>query len=364
MNTAARHFVVSGLGFAFFACVDLALADPGKGFRAGTKAYAAGRFSEAVEAFERGVTKTPESAVLQYNLGNAYYRAGSFGEAQAVFEQAALQAETALLRSRCRYNQGNCMVKMAEGLREADPYAAEAYFRQATWLYRAVLEEDSNFSDAAYNLEITQRLVFEIGEQIRTQQEEQQQENELIQYIREKLAELIERQGTLLNRKIPNAPQQLLEEETRALAKRIAASGLHMDLDFPDGTTMPGPLKESYGHTVAAAEAMVAPDPFVALNELIAALDAAPEDPESQEGESDEDSENEDDSDMDGEESNEESEMYEGADPFGDFSEYEEIRGVPPPNKTESDILAEEIRNQQRRKKKSAGEYKPVEKDW
>ena len=109
---------------------------------------------------------------------------------------------------------------------------------------------------------------------------------------------------------------------------------------------------------------MAIPDPVVALNELMAALGAAPEDPDQQEGESDEDSESEDDSDMDYEESDEDSEMYEEADPFGDFSEYEEIRGVPPPNKTETDILAEELRNQERRKKKKAGKYKPVEKDW
>ncbi|MCK4564604.1 MAG: hypothetical protein KAU94_08010, partial [Verrucomicrobia bacterium] len=77
-------------------------------------------------------------------------------------------------------------------------------------------------------------------------------------------------------------------------------------------------------------------------------------------GESDEESEESDDYDMD----DGEADQYEEADPFGDFSEYEEIRGVPPPNQTEMDILAEEVQNQARRKKKKAGEYKAVEKDW
>ena len=63
-------------------------------------------------------------------------------------------------------------------------------------------------------------------------------------------------------------------------------------------------------------------------------------------------------------ESDEYADLYEEADPFGDFSEYEEIRGVPPPNKTEIDILAEEVRNQERRKQKKAGAYTPVDKDW
>ena len=60
----------------------------------------------------------------------------------------------------------------------------------------------------------------------------------------------------------------------------------------------------------------------------------------------------------------EESGLYEDADPFGDFSEYEEIHGLPPPNETESAILDQEIRQQEQRKKSRAGRYKSVEKDW
>ena len=156
----------------------------------------------------------------------------------------------------------------------------------------------------------------------------------------------------------------ILEQDTRDLAKVMEDSGLHADIDLPDGTKMPGPLKETFDHTLKAADAMHVPDQQTALVELMAALGAAPEDPDKQDGESDEDSEDYDDSDMDYEESDEDADMYEEADPFGDFSEYEEIRGVPPPNQTEMDILAEELLNQERRKEKKAGEYKSVEKDW
>ncbi len=339
-------------------------ANPTKLFQKGNVALAEERFENAINIYMEAAEAAPESAEIQYNLGNALYRTGSFIDAAGSYELSAALAKTDSMRGRCWYNLGNCMVKVAEGLREGDPQAAASYCLQAAWLYRTALEHNPGFFDAAYNLEITQRFAAEIEEQIRNQQEKEQQENELIKYIREKLAEFIERQGALLNNKDPNVPQQALEKETRELAKVMAASGLHTDLDFPDGTKVPGPLKETYDHTVTAAEAMAVPDPVVALNELMAALDAAPENPDQQEGESDEDSESEDDSDMDYEESDEDSEMYEEADPFGDFSEYEEIRGVPPPNKTEIDILAEELRNQERRKKKKAGEYKPVEKDW
>jgi len=338
--------------------------NPAKLFKAGNKAYAEERFEEAINAYMEAAADAPESAEIYYNLGNAQYRAGGFEEAMETFEYAASMAETDAMRSRCWYNIGNCMVRTGEGLREVDLHAAVNYCQQAAWFYRMALDYDSGFENAAYNLEMTQLIASGIEEELRKKEEEEKKENELIRYLREKLSEFIERQGQLIKTSNTGEPQKILEAETRELAKVMEASGLHADMDLPDGTKVPGPLKETFEHTVKAADAMVAPDQPTALAELIAALGAAPEDPNQQDGESDEDSEDYEDSDMEYEESDEEAEMYEEADPFGDFSEYEEIRGVPPPNQTEMDILAEEVRNQERRKDKKAGEYKAVEKDW
>jgi len=339
-------------------------ANPAKLFKAGNTALAQGRFDDAANAYLEAAAEAPRSAEILYNLGNAQYRAEAFEEAAGTYEQAATLAQTDALRSHSWYNMANCMVKTAEALRDSEPQAAVQWCRQAAWLYRTALEYDAGFGDAAYNLEVSQRIAASIAEEIRDQEEKQQQENELIKYIRKKLGEFIERQTRLIETQIAGAPQKTLEQETRALAKVMEDSGLHEDIELPDGSTMPGPLKETFGHTGQAAKAMAVPDQPTALAELIAALGTAPEDPDKQKDEADEDSEEYDDSDMNYEESDQEAEMYEEADPFGDFSEYEEIRGVPPPNQTEMDILSEEIRNQERRKQKKAGEYKKVEKDW
>jgi hypothetical protein len=342
----------------------MAQANPAKLFREGNKAYAAGEFDAAINAYLEATAETTGSAEIYYNLGNAQYRTELFEEAQASFEFAASLAETDALRSQCWYNMANCLVKTAETFRENEPQAAVQYCRQAAWLYRTALSYNSSFSDAAYNLEISQRIAASIVEEIREQEEKEQQENELIKYIREKLEEFIERQSNLIEAKDTGPAQKVLEKETRELAKVMEESGLHTDIEFPDGSLVPGPLKETYEHTLKAAKAMEVPDQHTALVELMEALGAAPDDPDQQDGESDEDSEDYEDYDMDYEESDEDADMYEEADPFGDFSEYEEIRGVPPPNQTEMDILAEELLNQERRKEKKAGEYKSVEKDW
>jgi Ca-activated chloride channel family protein len=349
-------------GLLFFA--GLSHANPSKLFREGNKAYTAGKYADAVDAYRAATLDAPESAEIYYNLGNAQYRVAHFEEAQGSFESAASLAQTDGMRSQCWYNLANCLVKSAEAVRESEPHAAVQYCRKAAWLYRTALEYNRIFADAAYNLEMTQRIAANIVEEIREQEEKEQQENELIKYLREKLEEFIERQSKLIEMNIKDTPQRVLETDTLALAKVMEDSGLHTDIVLPDGSTVSGPLKETYTHTLQAAEAMKTLDQETALSELIAALGSAPEDPDQQEDESDENSEDSDDYDMDYEESEEEAEMYEEADPFGDFSEYEEIRGVPPPNKTEMDILAEELQNQERRKEKKAGQYKAVEKDW
>jgi tetratricopeptide (TPR) repeat protein len=339
-------------------------AAPAKLFKAGNAALAEKRYEDAINAYNEALAEAPESAEIAYNLGNAQYRATFFEDAMYSYEHAASLAETDAMRSQCWYNIGNCLMKTGESMRETDGRATAAYCQQAAWLYRMALGYDANFENAAYNLEISLRVAAEIEEEVRQQDEKEKQQNELVAYIREKLQEFIERQTKLIETEATGEPQQQLEKETRELAKVIEDSGLHAEIPLPDGTKMPGPLKETCDHTLLAAAAMAKPDQPTALAELVAALGAAPEDPNQQDGESDEESEDDQDYDMDYEESDEDADMYEEADPFGDFSEYEEIRGVPPPNQTEMDILAEEVRNQERRKEKKAGEYKAVEKDW
>jgi len=356
-------------------------ANSSKLFREGNKAYAAGNFEEAAEAFQAAGELEPESTEIYFNLGNALYRSGAYEEARGTFEYAASLSESEEMRSRCWYNLANSMVRTAEQLRLQDPHTALEFYQQAAWFYRTSLDYNAEHADAAYNMEVTRLLTAQLTEEIRQEEEKEQQQNELFKYIREKLEEFILRQ-TALNKtttaetlKAAAQQQQALETEARELLEVMKETGLHEQIQFPDGTAESGPLQETFEHTLKAAVAMERAQDFqalepvqveqkIALEELIAALGSAPADPNQQEGESDEDSSEDDESDMDYEESEEDADMYEEADPFGDFSEYEEIRGVPPPNQTEMDILAEEARNQERRKQKKGGQYKSVEKDW
>ena len=57
-------------------------------WNAGNSAYAEGRWSEAVEAYEAISDMDLESAELYYNLGNAWYKAGENAEAVLYYERA------------------------------------------------------------------------------------------------------------------------------------------------------------------------------------------------------------------------------------------------------------------------------------
>ncbi len=335
-----------------------------KAFDAANAALAEGRFDEAVNLYHEAAAEAPESGGVYFNLGNALYRTGRYSEAAAAFEYAASAAASEYTRGRSWYNIGNCMVMSGRELQETDPQGAAEQCRQAAWFYRMALDYDPGFEDAAYNLELSQRMLARIQEEISRQQEEEEQQNELMEQLREKLKEFAARQAALLEAGDTGDNQQQLEAETRALQQLMERSGLQEDVPMPDGTTMPGPLKETLEHTANAAEAMAVPNQQAALEQLQAALDSIPEDPNQGDSDSGEESDEFDDYDMEYEESDEDAALYDDADPFGDFSEYEEIRGVPPPNQTEMDILAEEVQNQERRKQKKAGEYKAVEKDW
>ncbi len=345
---------------ALFLCIaGTVTAGPERLFEEGNKAYAEGRYEAAADAYRSAAEEMDGSAEVLYNLGTAEYRLARFDEAAFAFGAAAALTTDESLHAKCRYNMANCLVQTARKLRVEEPLSAIEQCQQAAVLYREAFARSPAFDNAAFNLEICQRLAAAIAEEVYNQQDQQQQQNELIKYIHDKLQEFIERQTMLIDHPDAVEAQQILENEVRDLTDIMADSGLHSDISLPDGTTIPGPLKITFVHAGLAADAMAVPDQPAALAELIAALDAAPSvpDPGSDAAPSDDDT-------MSYEPSDQDADMYDEADPFGDFSEYEDIRGVPPPNRTEADILTEELRNQERRKQSREGAYKAVEKDW
>ena len=69
-------------------CAASVSAAEGDAFASGNAEYAAGRFKEAAELYEKAVASGETSSSVFYNLGNAWYRTGDFGRAILNYERA------------------------------------------------------------------------------------------------------------------------------------------------------------------------------------------------------------------------------------------------------------------------------------
>jgi len=231
-------------------------------FLEGVRAYARGDYAAATNAWRRAAETAPRSAETRFNLGDAAFRLGDYALAAEAFRRAAELASDDAFRARCRYNLGNTLLRLSgEAARKKDLRAAVSLAEEAARSFRLAALDDPAFTNAAYNLEISLRLLHD---------------------LRARLAE---------------------EEKRRNGQKKKSSgkSGADQDTDNAD-----------------ADEGM---------------LDA------------------------------DNGELRDG-EPLGDFSRYQEIRGMPPPARTESDILAEEARHRQERRQRRAASCPKVEKDW
>ncbi len=132
----------------------------------GNRFYRAGKFKEAVEAYQaalRGGTDSPE---LRYNLGTALLQLGQYAEAEQQF-RAALNAVDPELRERTFYNLGNRFLGASRA--EPGPDKQGPLLKGAIEAYERALRIDPQDVEAKWNLEMALR-----DERQRQQQQQSQ----------------------------------------------------------------------------------------------------------------------------------------------------------------------------------------------
>lgn len=120
----------------------------------GNRHYRAGRYAEAVEAYESALRDGTDSRELRYNLGTALLRLGRYGEAEQHF-RAALDAVDPDLRERTFYNLGNRFLRAAR--EDLDPSAQAPLLQSAIEAYQRALRIDPADIEAKWNLEMALR---------------------------------------------------------------------------------------------------------------------------------------------------------------------------------------------------------------
>ncbi|HYX90436.1 MAG TPA: tetratricopeptide repeat protein, partial [Myxococcaceae bacterium] len=110
---------------------------------AGNKAYAEGRYEDALAAFEAARRELPGTAAADFDFGSALYKLGRYAEAKQAFERA-VGAPDGTLRQKDYYNLGNALAQLGD-----DEGAMRAY--------RKALTLDPADEEARHNLEVLLR---------------------------------------------------------------------------------------------------------------------------------------------------------------------------------------------------------------
>jgi tetratricopeptide (TPR) repeat protein len=94
LDFLSSRFKVSAFIHVWIALLLLSLslpcraADPSSAFDTANNLYYAGKFTEAVAAYENLLYSGQKSVALYFNLGNAYFKSGQIGKAIAIYREA------------------------------------------------------------------------------------------------------------------------------------------------------------------------------------------------------------------------------------------------------------------------------------
>lgn len=136
----------------------------------GNKLYAEEKYDEANNKYRDALIESPESPIVNFNIGDVQYKKRNFEEAIKSYEKSTF-SDNISLQSKTYYNIGNTLYKMAK-------------LPESILAYKKALELNPEDEDAKYNLEYVRAKLKDNSEkqpqenQQQEQQEEQQQQDQ------------------------------------------------------------------------------------------------------------------------------------------------------------------------------------------
>jgi Ca-activated chloride channel homolog len=162
-NPELRKIVAA---LAVISLAGTAWASPAKAMRD----YQAGHFKDAYQEYLRSLERKPDDPRLQYNAGTAAYRAKQFEEAVKHFSAAAT-APDLHLQEQAYYNLGNSLYRAGED--DPNPEKKNQIWEQSIKQFDTALKLDPKDADAQFNRDYVKKKL----EELKQQQQQQKDQN-------------------------------------------------------------------------------------------------------------------------------------------------------------------------------------------
>jgi tetratricopeptide (TPR) repeat protein len=141
----------------------------------GNLLYNEGKYEEALEKYRDAFQDSPDSDIVNFNLGDAFYKTQSYKEAIGHFEKA-LVSEDESLEQASSYNIGGAKYKYGIGKEDTDLEGAIGLLEESLRHYENAMRLDADDEDAKYNYEFVKKELERLKEKLKNQ--EQQQEDQ------------------------------------------------------------------------------------------------------------------------------------------------------------------------------------------
>jgi Ca-activated chloride channel family protein len=163
--------------FMFFISADSFASSITKGIKDGNRLYDQKKYEEAIEKYNEAKEESPDSDVLNFNLGAAQYKNGNYPDAVDSFTKA-LNTDSKEIEAKAVYNIANSKYKLGSQNADSDMESAIKLYKESLDYYKRSVGLDENNGDAKYNHELVERELKVLLDRQKQQQQQQQQEDE------------------------------------------------------------------------------------------------------------------------------------------------------------------------------------------
>jgi len=151
-----------------------AFASTAKVVKEGNNLYHQVKYDEAIEKYNKARAESPDSDIVNFNLGAALYKKGRYQQAVEAFSKA-LNKGNKEMKEKAMYNIANSKYKLGNYQEDTYPSSAVSLYRESLDYYKRAMELDKNDKDAKHNHEFVEKKLKELLEKIKNQSPQKRQ---------------------------------------------------------------------------------------------------------------------------------------------------------------------------------------------